>query len=341
MTDKAPRRGCFKTGCFGTLGCGCLGFVLLGLWALLGVLMTPGSGEQVVQEMTQPVPGLPSVIAPLDPADDEPAAGNEEAAGAARTLEDQPEVALPVADVAGGTVVLDISLATFEIRAGRPGDPIRIEGDYDSGKYRLEQNFEESDDGSWRYELTFKRKGWGPFISFKGGEDRLRLYLPPGVPIRLEGEMGTGQSRMNLGGLAIADVDLKLGTGDHEVGFDEPTAIPVKKFLINAGVGELEVRGLGNASPEVVDIDTGIGSLGLDLTGDWLRDSRISVRGGIGETSVRVPRSGVKLDVDNDVGLGEAANTTRLSVSEGDPELNWPTLTLRVSRGLGSTHIYD
>ena len=136
------------------------------------------------------------------------------------------------------------------------------------------------------------------------GDNRIRITIPPDVPIALEGSVGLGESELELGGLALTQVDLDMGFGDHYIGFDEPTPFPMQSFRVAASVGEMRIDRLGNASPGSVWVSHRIGELVLDLRGEWRGDSEISARCGIGECAVNLPRD-VVVEMDEvSIGVG-------------------------------------
>lgn len=234
-------------------------------------------------------------------------------------------------------IVLDVSSAFIEIVAAETGAPLRVEGQYDAAAYQLRENFDDRAEG-WEYHFTFQRKGGfqRPF-GRKREANRLRLFVPQEVPFTLAGSIGTGESRLALGGLSVVGLDLDLGTGSHELSFDGTPAVPMKDFQIDASIGELSVRGVGNASPETVRIGHRMGSVNVDLGGGWARDASIEVRCGVGECRVRVPQDvAVSLD-ESSVRLGDervVGIENRPAPREGAPVLH-----LSVSGEIGQVEI--
>jgi hypothetical protein len=313
------RKGCLRRGCLGcaiVLGVGLLGVVAIGVLALVDLGREPDAERP---ELTQQVPARERPELPLF----------EE--GGIVTL---PELTAAVEEP--GRVILDLSMGSFRVEAGRPGEPIRVDGDYDANRYTLEQGYETYGERGWVYRLRFGRKGG--LLGLIGGssDERIRLVLPPDVPIALEGRVRIGESRLELGGLWLVAADLDLGLGEHELSFDSPLPAPMERFRVKGGMGELRIRGLGNASPRVVEASARMGQSLFDLGGRWVCDSEVSLSCGMGECDVRVPE-GVAIDHHISFGMGEKSLRGLRDLPEPGPGV--PAMRLTVSGGMGQLRI--
>lgn len=308
--DRGGKRGCLRTG---LVGCGlAAGVGLIGLVVVAALALVAATREVRIEEVD-----------------------------AVRRVPSAEEIPPPSAALAGGRpgrVVLDVRWARFSIRAGLAGDPLRLEGSYDARGFDLTEGYEEAAGGGWIYRVRLVPRGLALFYDDEDAPNRLRLTLPPDTPIALEGAIGTGQSDLALGGLWLTAVDLELGIGEHEIGFDEPLREPLERFRLDTSLGELRVLSLGNASPATVDVSHSIGEVEIDLSGDWRRDATASVRCGIGECSVRLPRD-VRVDLSRpSVLIGEVdAPPPRDRILGPDV----PTLALSVSGRIGEVQIRD
>ena len=63
----------------------------------------------------------------------------------------------------------------------------------------------------------------------------------------------------------------------------------MERFGLKGELGGIFVDGLGNASPHRIDVEYAMGGMQLDLRGEWVNDSEISIRFGPGGGIVRVP----------------------------------------------------
>jgi hypothetical protein len=322
MTERSGGKGCFKFGCFGCLGAVALLIGLPALLALVGYLMGSPNPDYETVERSRPLPALsvsqPDRISQPDSPglleDPETAAGVA-APGAAGTITDvagsgprsldlEPDLESPVAL---GRVLLDLSMGEFTVVPGPAAEGIRVEADYDRASFDLEEHYEQEEDGTWTYELRLKnRVSWMRRIW--GNEDiknQVRVILPRGFPMALEGKFGMGKSDLELGGLWLSQVDLDLSTGEHDVAFSEPTLKPLERLQVDARWGEVDLLSIGNASPAETEIQGKGGEFGVNLQGAWRTDGHVAVEFQFGECNVRLPEDVQVVYQRAKVGLGE------------------------------------
>ena len=93
----------------------------------------------------------------------------------------------------------------------------------------------------------------------------------------------------------------------------------VKKELhVTLGAGEGTLK-LGSLNVTFLDLKLGAGEVTLDFTGDWDQDAEASIKGGVGETTLLLPKDvGVKVKAVG--GIGEI-NTHGL-IKDGDYYVN-------------------
>lgn len=317
--------GCFKTGCFG-----CLGFTALGIVVLLvtgGIQFVSSRGPAQVRDQ-QRERELPPPRAT--------ATAEREGSGTTTAIPLESLESPELASGAAGRIVLDLHLGEFLITAGEPGAPVKIDAEYDPDDFELVEELDEEADGSFTYTISFggKKSALGMFLSgaTNNPENRVEIRLPRGRALAISGELGIGSHELDLGGLWVESVDLKLGTGEHIFHFSEPAPVPMASFRLDKSIGELQVNDLGNASPAEVEVRQQIGSLVVDLEGSWQRDAVVEIECGIGECALELPRN-VHISMDRArVGVGE--KDVRLPDPDEIPE-GAPTLDLRISGSIG------
>lgn len=295
---------------YGCLGCaGIMGVLLLIAGGVAGVAMLKLRHETVEDRvLTREVPP-PS---------------------AARERPDTPD--RPTA--AAGRVVLDLAQGEFRVEPGPPGQPLRVEANYDTKSYQLEERFEPAERGAWTYRVSFHRTG--PALPtllkelFGGSKPRVRVLLPPDVALDLDAQLRRGAARMELGGLWLNSADFELEQGGFDLRVGEPLRAPMEHLSIHGAMGGCEVSSLGNASPQRLEIDYRMGGLALDLRGHWIRDS---------EVSIHSKMAGVELKLPRDVVI-EGLDTHRVAPPPST-ELKAPTLRFDVSTTQGSLDIAD
>ncbi len=295
----------WKIGCFGCLGVIGLGALIVGVSAL--VAWRGLETEQIEEQFLER--DLPVAAAGVE--------GGEESGSLERT------------DLPSGRIILELTEAGFEIEPGAPGEGMRIESEYDTKSYALEDSLEIHDDGSWTYRVRFERKVSGMVAMLRGimgGEDPIvRIYLPVDVPFGLELDLEEGGAEIELGGLWITAADIRCNKGGIELSLDEPLREPMERLTISGSMGGIEARRLGHASPAEMDIRFRMGGAELDLTGDWRQDSDIRLDVTMGGMEVHVP---------DDVAVEGAGGRGR-GIRSGSPEVPLPTLRFTVSSRMG------
>ena len=128
----------------------------------------------------------------------------------------------------------------------------------------------------------------------------LDLTLAAGVPMDLDLEFGAVRAELDLGGLALTDLDLSTGASESTVLISEPNSASMSVARFEVGAADLTARHLGNLNAERIEFDAGVGRLTLWFTGSWQQDARVSVDMGIGALELRFPQGlGVRLRKDS------------------------------------------
>ncbi len=232
-----------------------------------------------------------------------------------------------------GKVVLRLSAGEFRVRPAEPGEPLRVEAKYDRLTYDMQERLETHEEG-WTYELEFERTG-NIVMSFLKGMvggtgSKVDVYLPPDVPLDFELWVKQGEAEVELGGLWLTETEIEFAQGGFMLEFDEPLREPLENLTIHGSMGGFMAAGLGNASPRRLNVDCSMGGMQLDLRGEWVVDSEITIRLKQGGGELRLPR-----DVEI-VGL----QTSRTDVRE-EAEVPRPTLTFSVSSDRGELEIVE
>ena len=340
MSETKSKSGCWRTGCMGCLALIALGIVLF--LTLAAIQVRNENREPVFERVDnlQQLPGEPYVFdALISPEALEAGAATDapELPGSIELPQTPSPEALAEAGVASGRVMVDLSAGEFRIRPGEPGESLRVEADFDGASFELEEELVAEDDGTWSYRVRFgARGGWLGMLRGKEVNNNVTLVLPRGRPITLVGEVGLGESEIDLGGLWLEHLDLDLGAGEHLVEFSEPTLAPVPEMRIEGSAGELKLRQVGNASPATLRVEQSFGASRIDLGGAWRQDADVDVRFGFGECRIRQGDT-ARLTIES---ARVSAGERRISLADEDslPE-DAPLLTLEVSGTAGELRI--
>lgn len=315
MSERA-KRGCLRQGCFGCLGCGAIAIGLILLVGVIGFIARSADSRQesvgTEQVLPQPAP--------------------------------KPTATPPTADHAApavtGRIELDLTQCDFTLIPAAPGSGIKLQGDYDTTRYVIDERLEGDAETGWTYRLRVSPRGmrWTSWFRQNSAANRLRLEVPRDRVVGLSGRIAMGESKLDLGGLWLSDVDLDFGIGAHELRFDEPLIEPIDSLRVVGSLGELALHGVGNASPRRVELQHRIGAVLLDLNGAWSRDADITARCEMGECRVVVPDD-VHLEIQSGqrVFIGEAEILDPAELAA--PPSGAPTLRLKVTHRVGGLYV--
>ena len=116
------------------------------------------------------------------------------------------------------------------------------------------------------------------------------LSFAEGIPLDLRLDIGASSGEIDLGGLAIENLDLTMGAADLRIGFDKPNPERLSSLHIYSGAARLELHELGNANLDELTFDGGLGTYLFDLSGGWQRSARVQILAGASQITLRLPR---------------------------------------------------
>jgi hypothetical protein len=313
-------QGCFKKSCLGCLG---VGAVTIGVFVVLGIITAVQIND--APEFADEALGtpLPSEYRTLT----------------AEEIEASPEFSGQAFAQGGGIpgrIVLDVSHVNFRIVPAPAGADLRLDATYDDRHTRVAADLEPggSPGDPWTYRVVARSRRLLQLHFDSRDAPKVVLHVPADLPFGLEGDLGTGSSDLELGGLNLLEVDIEHGVGEHLVRFSEPTRRPVPRVRVSGSTGEFGVRGLGNASPAEARLSSSIGEARHDLGGAWRNDADVEISASIGELSVKLPDEAVRVELERAaIGIGD--RRTRALRERPEPSADAPTLRLRLSQSIG------
>jgi hypothetical protein len=239
--------------------------------------------------------------------------------------------------------------------------PVDVDIVFGAGRLELEAGVsDELLSGVFRYNVD----QWAPEITHgegalkvrQGGDEdawgipsgnirnRWELEFSPEVPLEMDVKLGAGEAELDFTDLRISNLDVDVGAGELVLRFDDPNAVEMDHLTLDTGASRIEVIGVGNASPESVRLQGGVGDVTLDLTGDWSRSAEVRVRAGAGALTLRLPRNvGVEVDTKGGLtnveayGLRQMGNTYT-NDAFGETEI---ALHVDVTAGIGNVRLIE
>lgn len=239
------------------------------------------------------------------------------------------------AGVASARVKIEQGIGDLSIA---PGDPALLF----AGVFRTNVA-EWAPEVSWQNGRLDIEQGTTTGMPGAGAENEWELAFSPDVELDMELEIGAVDCELDLGGLALTRLSIDSGASDLVLRFDEPNRAEMERLRIQVGAANAEVRSIGNASPQNVRIDGGVGNIALDLTGAWANSSDIRITAGSGMLTLRLPRDvGVRVEMEG--GLGDIEADADLHYEDGvytndaygEAAIN---LLIEVTVGIGSVEL--
>jgi hypothetical protein len=116
------------------------------------------------------------------------------------------------------------------------------------------------------------------------------LSFSEGVPLDLRLDVGASGGEIELGGLAIENLDLTMGAADLRIGFAKPNPERLTSLHIYSGAAKLELHELGNANLDELSLDGGLGTYLFDFGGEWQHSANVHILAGASQVTLRLPQ---------------------------------------------------
>ena len=142
-------------------------------------------------------------------------------------------------------------------------------------------------------------------------------------------KIAKGGAEVDLGGLWLKTADIQFNQGGGDVEFSKPVKEPMSSLFIKCAMGGGSFSDLGNASPAVLSVSSSMGGADVDLGGNWLNDSEVSISAKMGGIGVSIPK-GIKVVRPSDA--PSELDSTNTEVSE-------PVLRLRTKAQYGEVEV--
>jgi hypothetical protein len=196
-------------------------------------------------------------------------------------------------------------------------------------------------DGTLTIQQGDMKEDWG--VPTGNTHNEWKLEFSPEIPLEMNFDIGAGNGDLDLTGLQISNLDLDMGAGDFEVRFEEPNEAEMDELRLDTGASKVDIVGIGNASPENVVVNGGVGDLTIDLSGDWRGSADVEITAGIGSITLRLPDDvGVRVETEGGLTNVEAGDLRRsgedayVNDAYGEAELE---LLIRITTGIGTLRL--
>ena len=243
-------------------------------------------------------------------------------------------------------VEIELEEGEFEVRPGPPGAGVQVDGAYAKAYYELTEEHTPADEPGGPATVIRLRPAHSflvrligsAFGGHDGAHNALTVTIPREVPIDLRLRLRMGETRTDLGGLILTGLDADLTMGEHRLDFSAPLAGRPERIRVAGGMGEVRLERFGNAGPRELDVEGRMGSLTVDLGGDWPAGAVADVRldGSMGEFRLDVPNT-VRIAPDSNASNVFGATSQPPAGSDAGPEA--PLVRLHLTNSMGETRV--
>lgn len=239
------------------------------------------------------------------------------------------------------SVALHFGAGQLRLLPAAAGTLYRIDVRYDTERFAPLSGY---DPGTRRLEIGLRSRGAGGIrvISRKQLDQEAVIQLSPEVELGLDLELGAAESEIDLGGLRLRDLALRVGGSRTRLAFSRPGVGLCREAVIEVGAGDLVVERFGNAGCRRLRLTGGVGRVTLDLGGRLADDVTAELSMTMGELTLRLPEgAGVRLTLDRFLASFEPSGFVRQGSQYVTPGYDRATrhLDLRVSSTVGQVRV--
>lgn len=175
-------------------------------------------------------------------------------------------------------------------------------------------------------------------------DNKMEFYFPSDIKTDLFLDFGVGDAEIDLTDIAVSKLNINCGLSDVELEINKRNKVVCKTANIESGLGDLEIYGLGNLAAKSIDINVGLGSADIDMTGDKIYDMDVNVDVGLGSLDMTLPEN-VNIEIYVDASFLSSVDIYGLDNKKKKYWVtkNWdednPTISMDVNVGMGSVDI--
>ena len=239
------------------------------------------------------------------------------------------------------TVKLEFAAGELRLMPAAPGTLYRMESRYDSERYAPRSEYHDS---SRELELGLKSEGKGGIrvTNSKQLDQQATVWLSPQVELGLALSLGASESRIDLGGLRLRDLQLEVGGSRTRLSFSRPGVGSCREAVVEVGAGELEVDRFANSGCSRLRLNGGVGLVSLDLGGQAEGNLAAEVTMTMGRLTLRLPKgAGVRLTLDRFFASFSPAGFSRQGEQFVTPDYSTARrkIDLRVASSVGAVKV--
>ncbi|HPG41728.1 MAG TPA: LiaF-related protein [bacterium] len=210
--------------------------------------------------------------------------------------------------IAGNTLLVNANIDVGEVVIGKNNrdDQCHVYIKYTPERAECDIRYNENNN---ELDVIVDFENWKKWRDDKDNDEdflQVLIELPANPEIDLNTDFKAGEFELELGDLKIHNLNFSNWAGEARINFHAPNRIKMNEMDINFKVGELDIQNLGNARFEEADINSGIGEMTVDFSGESLEKAMARLDLDIGETTIIIPNHiGTKLRVSKFLFLSE------------------------------------
>jgi hypothetical protein len=177
-------------------------------------------------------------------------------------------------------------------------------------------------------------------LGWRRGVPAFDLALGTAHPFSLTIETGASDTDVELGGVPLKRLAMKLGAGKSTLRFLEPNPQSMSVLDVDAGAGSMELRGLANANFADMTLNGGAAAFVSEFGGSLQRDASAVISAGMSTVELVIPATTAarvvmestlgRLDTSDGFTTREGGYWTQAAIADRKP-----VLTIRASVALG------
>ena len=187
-------------------------------------------------------------------------------------------------DAPKGAINLSLSFGAGDIAIG-PGSKKLVEGSasYNIANLKPEITIEEGNVNISQHEYQVT-----DFPTVADMKNKWELKLGS-MPMTLNINAGAYKGNLDLGGLALKNLNINDGASEVKLDFSTPNLEKMNFFSYKTGASNVTIKNLSNANFSTFQFESGAGNYTLDFGGTLKRDSSSTIHSGISNLTLVIP----------------------------------------------------
>jgi hypothetical protein len=158
------------------------------------------------------------------------------------------------------------------------------------------------------------------------------------APISLNLSAGAYKGDIDLGGLALTNLDIQGGASKTDINFSSPNLTRMNELKVFAGASDTSFTNLANANFNYLRFEGGAGNYSFDFGGSVQGESSVVIRTGISNVKITIP-SGTSAELRFNGALGNVnlgGEWQQVAENQYVHAGNTPLLSFDIDLGLGN-----